>query len=468
MLDPLEVHLLDFPNIVIKGSELMLPFQAIMKIEKLGDLILNATEPQMVLFNVYDNWLKTISSYTAFSRVILIMRGMHINPAKTKVILKPEHTTITETHHLWPSLSDEEWIKVELALKDMILNDYGKKNNVNVGSLTQSEVRDIILGMEISAPSQQRQQIADIEKQTKEQSQITATTTRTVNKHGDEIISATTSNYESQTFASRTEWRVRAISSTNLHLRTQHIYVNADDVKDTGYTYILPKNVLKKFIIISDLRTQIAGYLYGVSPPDNPQVKEIRCIVLPPQWGNHQSVNLPNQLPSHEFIKDLEPLGWIHTQPNELPQLSPQDVSIHSKILSNNPAWDGEKTVIMTCSFTPGSVSLTAYRLTPAGYEFGKNNQDKNATNPKGYLPSFYEKTSLLLSDRFLGFYLTPGNSIWNYNFLGVRHDINMKYDVSLQVPKEFYHEIHRPIHFQNFVGFDASQSDADREDVYA
>jgi pre-mRNA-processing factor 8 len=34
MLDPLEVHLLDFPNIVIKGSELQLPFQAAMKLEK--------------------------------------------------------------------------------------------------------------------------------------------------------------------------------------------------------------------------------------------------------------------------------------------------------------------------------------------------------------------------------------------------------------------------------------------------
>lgn len=54
----------------------------------------------------------------------------------------------------------------------MILADYGKKNNVNVASLTQSEVRDIILGMEISAPSAQRQQIAEIEKQTKEQSQV--------------------------------------------------------------------------------------------------------------------------------------------------------------------------------------------------------------------------------------------------------------------------------------------------------
>uniref|UniRef100_A0A183BZ37 MPN domain-containing protein n=1 Tax=Globodera pallida TaxID=36090 RepID=A0A183BZ37_GLOPA len=467
MLDPLEVHLLDFPNIVIKGSELMLPFQAIMRIEKFGDLILKATEPQMVLFNLYDDWLKTISSYTAFSRVILIMRGMHINPDKTKVILKPDRTTVTEPHHIWPTLTDEEWIKVELALKDMILNDYGKKNNVNVASLTQSEVRDIILGMEISAPSQQRQQIAEIEKQTKEQSQVTATTTKSVNKHGDEIISATTSNYETQTFSSRTEWRVRAISSTNLHLRTQHIYVNSDDVKDTGYTYILPKNILKKFIIISDLRTQIAGFIYGVSPSDNPHVKEIRCIVLPPQWGTHQLVHLPNQLPQHEFLKDLEPLGWMHTQPNELPQLSPQDITMHSKIIYQNQ-WDGERSVMITCSFTPGSVSLTSYRLTPSGYEWGRNNTDKG-NNPKGYLPSHYEKVQMLLSDRFLGYFMVPSAGGWNYNFMGVRHDVNMQYDVCLSAPKEFYHEDHRPLHFHNFNVFEdpLGVATADREDIF-
>ena len=66
--------------------------------------------------------------------------------------------------------------------------------------------------------------------------------------------------------------QVRAISATNLHLRTNHIYVSSDDIKEAGYTYILPKNVLKKFVMISDLRTQISGYLYGISPPDNPQV----------------------------------------------------------------------------------------------------------------------------------------------------------------------------------------------------
>ena len=127
MLDPLEVHLLDFPNIVITGSELQLPFQvphiaphcglnqyrhgncsfsgmlrkcqivnelqtclpglchkqlvknsvrlqAALKVEKFGDLILKATEPQMVLFNIYDDWLKTVSSYTAFLRLVLILR----------------------------------------------------------------------------------------------------------------------------------------------------------------------------------------------------------------------------------------------------------------------------------------------------------------------------------------------------------------------------------------------------------
>jgi pre-mRNA-processing factor 8 len=72
-----------------------------------------------------------------------------------------------------------------------------------------------------------------------------------------------------------------------MHLRTHHIYVNSDDLKEIGYTYVLPKNVLKRFICISDLRTQIAGYMYGVSPSDNPMVKEIRAIVMVPQVGTY-------------------------------------------------------------------------------------------------------------------------------------------------------------------------------------
>ena len=395
LLDPLEVHLLDFPNISIRASELQLPFQAAMKVEKLGDMILRATEPKMMLFNLYDEWLKTISSYTAFSRLILILRALHVNQDKTKLLLRPDKTVITKEHHIWPTLSDEDWIKVEVQLRDLILNDYGKKNNVNTSSLTTSEIRDIILGMEISAPSMQRQQAAEIEKQQQEQQQLTAVTTKTQNVHGEDIIVTTTSQFEQQSFASKTEWRTRAIATSNLRTRSNNIYISSDDIHEEGhYTYIMPKNVLKRFITISDLRVQVAGYLYGSSPPDNEQIKEIRTIVMIPQVGNTRDVQLPHQLPQHPNLASLEPLGIIHTiAGNEPPYMTASDVTYHARLMAAHPTWD-KKTITMTVSFTPGSVSLAAWALTPAGYKWGAENKDLSSDMPSGFQTSgFGEKT---------------------------------------------------------------------------
>ena len=31
-----------------------------------------------------------------------------------QVILKPDKTTVTESHHIWPTLGDEEWMRVEV------------------------------------------------------------------------------------------------------------------------------------------------------------------------------------------------------------------------------------------------------------------------------------------------------------------------------------------------------------------
>ena len=420
LLDPLEVHLLDFPNISIRASELQLPFQAAMKVEKLGDMILRATEPKMILCNLYDEWPKTISSYTAFSRLILILRALHVNQDKTKLLLRPDKTVITQDHHIWPTLSDEDWIKVEVQLRDLILNDYGKKNNVNTSSLTSSEVRDIILGMEISAPSMQRQQAAEIEKQQQEQQQLTAVTTKTQNVHGEEIIVTTTSQFEQQSFASKTEWRTRAIASSNLRTRANNIYISSDDIREDGhYTYIMPKNILKRFITIADLRVQVAGYLYGSSPPDNDQIKEIRTIVMIPQVGNTRDVQLPHQLPQHEYLAGMEPLGLIHTiSGNEPPYMTAMDVTQHARLMSAHPSWD-KKTVTMTVSFTPGSVSLASWALTPQGYKWGAENKDTGSEQPQGFSTSMGEKCQLLLSDKIRGYFLVPESGLWNYSFMG-------------------------------------------------
>ena len=457
LLDPLEVHLLDFPNISIRASELQLPFQAAMKVEKLGDMILRATEPKMMLFNLYDEWLKTISSYTAFSRLILILRALHVNQDKTKLLLRPDKTVITKEHHIWPSLSDEDWIKVEVQLRDLILNDYGKKNNVNTSSLTSSEVRDIILGMEISAPSMQRQQAAEIEKQQQEQQQLTAVTTKTQNVHGEDIIVTTTSQFEQQSFASKTEWRTRAIATSNLRTRANNIYISSDDIQEDGHcTYIMPKNILKRFITIADLRVQVAGYLYGSSPPDNNQVKEIRTIVMIPQVGNTRDVQLPHQLPQHPSLAKLEPLGLIHTVAgNEPPYMTAGDVTTHAKLMSAHSSWD-KKTITMTVSFTPGSVSLASWALTPNGYKWGVDNKDTQSDHPAGFSSSgMGEKTQLLLSDKIRGYFLVPEQGgLWNYSFMGAAFGSVEKkaFGVKVDTPLAFYAEQHRPLHFQNFA----------------
>ncbi|KAL9118990.1 MAG: hypothetical protein Q9187_004457 [Circinaria calcarea] len=455
LLDPLEVHLLDFPNISIRASELQLPFQAAMKVEKLGDMILRATEPKMILCNLYDEWPKTISSYTAFSRLILILRALHVNQDKTKLLLRPDKTVITQDHHIWPTLSDEDWIKVEVQLRDLILNDYGKKNNVNTSSLTSSEVRDIILGMEISAPSMQRQQAAEIEKQQQEQQQLTAVTTKTQNVHGEEIIVTTTSQFEQQSFASKTEWRTRAIASSNLRTRANNIYISSDGIREDGhYTYIMPKNILKRFITIADLRVQVAGYLYGSSPPDNDQIKEIRTIVMIPQVGNTRDVQLPHQLPQHEYLSSMEPLGIIHTiSGNEQPYMTAMDVTQHARLMSAHPSWD-KKTVTMTVSFTPGSVSLASWALTPQGYKWGAENKDTGSEQPQGFSTSMGEKCQLLLSDKIRGYFLVPESNLWNYSFMGSSFGSVEKKGVfvKMDTPLSFYADQHRPLHFQNFA----------------
>eukprot|EP01059_Diplonema_ambulator_P028161 TRINITY_DN46898_c0_g1_i1.p1 TRINITY_DN46898_c0_g1~~TRINITY_DN46898_c0_g1_i1.p1 ORF type:complete len:2356 (+),score=890.26 TRINITY_DN46898_c0_g1_i1:207-7070(+) len=472
LLDPLEVHLLDFPNTVIKGSELSLPFKACLSVEKIGDLILKATEPQMVLFNVFDDWLQSVAAFTAFSRLILILRSLSVNYERTRAILKPDKDTVTQSHHLWPTLTDDEWEKVEVALRNLILADYEKKNNVDAQSLTQAEIRDIILGMEIQAPSQQQQQMEEIEKRASDQSQITNTVTKTVTKTGDVIAVSTSTGYEQNTYSSRTDWRVRAISAANLHLRTNNIFVSTDDIRDSKFIYVFPKNILKKFITISELRTQVAGLMYGVHPPENSSVFEVRCVIMPPQWGTHQEVHLPGVVPEHPYLKDMVPLGWIHTQPNEMHQLPPQDVVTHTKLLMENKEWDGEKVVMVSCAFTPGSVSLACHKVTRTGLDWGekvvKESGGGLTTTSQGYAPSHYEKVQMLLSDRFMGFFLVPDEGSWNYNFNNANFNAHMEYELTLANPKPYYHEAHRPAHFLSFGPVEKSNATAEKEDYLA
>ncbi|KAF8135959.1 hypothetical protein K438DRAFT_1997093 [Mycena galopus ATCC 62051] len=215
-------------------------------------------------------------------------------------------------------------------MKELILADFGKWNSVNIASLTISEVWDIILGQEIAAPFVQWRQMAELEKSTDAQSQVAAVQTQ-----GRQL---TSTMYEQQQFSSKCDWWVRIISATYLPLRLQPIYVSNDDVKDdaASYTYVLPKKILRAFITASDLRNQVAAFLYGVSPLDNNQAKEIKAMAWAPQQGSNNSVELPARLPKDDLLpKDLEPLGWIKMQALEINHLSPMDVKTQAKLMDH-------------------------------------------------------------------------------------------------------------------------------------
>ena len=81
----------------------------------------------MITCNLYDDWTESINSFTAFIRLILIFRSIHVNQEKAKMTLKPDKGVVTLDKHLWPNLTPEQWINAEIELKNLILQDYGKK-----------------------------------------------------------------------------------------------------------------------------------------------------------------------------------------------------------------------------------------------------------------------------------------------------------------------------------------------------
>eukprot|EP00026_Physarum_polycephalum_P002371 Phypoly_transcript_02377.p1 GENE.Phypoly_transcript_02377~~Phypoly_transcript_02377.p1 ORF type:complete len:896 (+),score=129.81 Phypoly_transcript_02377:235-2688(+) len=308
-------------------------------------------------------------------------------------------------------------------------------------------------------PPYQRQQISATERY------LTAVTTKTCNVHGEEMIVTSTTPFEQKTFSSKSDWRKRAIAATNLHHSLKNVFVPYNCSSNSGFTYVLPKNLLKRFVIIADLRTQIAGYLYGVSSQNKPKTKEIKAIVLPPQWGTTTKVYLPTQLPSqsHESLQGLEPLGWIHTQPRA-PDLPTQDIITHALIADCHPEWHRAQTVVITVAFNSSSCSLSAYSLTDEGFVWGKTANEHSCPDASQKL---YEKVPLVLADNYLGFFMVPDLGPWNYNFMGVKYHTNMKYGIKLDNPKPFYDESHRPVHFQNWTQSGATDDEMENGNDY-
>ena len=79
-------------------------------------------------------------------------------------------------------------------------------------------------------------------------------------------------------------------------------------------------------------------------------------------------------MPESQFLKGYEPFGWIHTSSEEKNQLTVSEGLMQTKFLNENVTWSTDRTIVLNVAFTPGSLSLTAYKLNLNGYEFLKAN----------------------------------------------------------------------------------------------
>jgi pre-mRNA-processing factor 8 len=361
-------------------------------------------------------------------------------------------------------------------LADMILNDYAEKHSVNIDALTDNEIRDIILGQNLQAPSVQNQRIAEIEgnktvaikdgkANEEEEGQQISTKVKTVNVHGEEIITVTSNTNEQEKFESKSSWRKRAILMSMLDLQQSKVFVTSGNFADEdSNAFVMPKNILSTFMACCDSRVQVGGYLYGTSPADNNQVKEIKCIVVVPQLGEHSQVNFPDDPPHSEFLEDLEPLGWIHTIPSgkETDVDACYEIINHAR-MKNDYDWSAKSTVI-SIALNSGSVTITSNRVTENGLRWGVKYAKYLGQVDRliHYSDDYRVNTPLILTEKFKGFTIVPETDIWNHAFMANSWDKEHDYTLKVDQPISFFHERHRPIHFDAFNNLEKNRNDED------
>jgi pre-mRNA-processing factor 8 len=383
---------------------------------------------------------------------MLIMRALLVSRSGAWEILRPSAAVQVAPDHLWPSISADDWIKVELKLMDLVVDDYCRKNSVKPGALTSSEVRDIILGIQISPPSDERQQLAD------EEAARTAVTSRTVTKTGDKVVVQTLSSYEQSLFVSRSDWRGRAIQAGSLWGRTGRFHVPPEGSNE-GPTWVIPLNLVKRFVAMSDAYVQISAILYGKTEED---VVEVHSFVIPPQTGTYERVDFVKNTPMHECLGDLAVVGLIHTTALDEKAMAPQDAINFTSICDINAA-------SIVISYVPGACCVRGYQLEPAGFEWALQNRETR-DRPIGWDDEFYRQVPVLITESYQGWFMVPLGIDWNLNFRPLQIGEIDVYEIELGIPRNFFDQRFRANHFLQFATEMVGEEDGgvEVEDVFA
>lgn len=130
-------------NTEVLRSKFYVNFDHLMRYIKHRRPNLGFSDQEQVEFDLYDNWLGNATAYTAFSRLLLIIKALVIDFDETCAMLG-EGKHVKE--YLWPVLDDGEWISLEVRLRNMILGDFVRQNENfdSIHELSNTQIRDVV------------------------------------------------------------------------------------------------------------------------------------------------------------------------------------------------------------------------------------------------------------------------------------------------------------------------------------
>ena len=439
-LEVLNGTLSGLTNTVIKGSNLLVPFRALLKVPKIHEIVSTAAKSQSHIIGLYDDWLDTISPLTAFFRLLILLRALNVNESRCRTILRSVARSNPSSHHMWPKLEAGEWLHVETSLKDLIVADYCKRNAVDVSRITPTEIRDILLGQEIASLSvqQARSELIDRAKQTIQ--------TDAIRKSGKikESRKGNTKSFVPRSHHSKTEWRQRALA-TRARPEVSEVDTLSPKHVQSHESVILPSNILYMVSRCSDVYNKVVVLLYGRKLEAQCQVI---CAVFPAQIGTHENVTFSYRQSEHPLFNSLTLIGVLTTCFELEYKPTNSDLIMMTNVAKDNYS-DAHDLFYITVFLNGGKATLATYRTSSSGNEVLKNlsgnpNEDSSTTE---LLENAFAQCEIQLGQESSGFYLVPEDGIWNYSFLGVSPP---QYPSTLIVdaPHDYHNPYHRKEHF--------------------
>ena len=268
--EPLEIQLVEFPTILVRCSNFKISFQSLLTLRKINEKISSNKTHETIFFNLYDNWIKSVSPFTAFSRLVLILRGLELNKEKTKKILGLSLEFSYKTN-FWPLFTDEEWVKNEIFLKDLVLEEFTLKNKIDLESLFETEIRDIVFG----CYKKDFQEFSPKEKNEKNSSK-TISSSKTFGKKIKTVILS--KNWKNFIEIGSLKKNIdspdkKLISLKKIQLKKKKF------IKDSN-CYIFPKNLLKTIFLNFSKGWKNIFMVFGKFSKSFFSITEIRLLIL--------------------------------------------------------------------------------------------------------------------------------------------------------------------------------------------